>query len=146
MMIFYGTIETNLGGLLKEYGLSQYVNIDSLTFDTGEDCFYIDFDETDIVVEDKLIDFRLKSLGETYADSWETVGISKVVDMENNKEIFNKVALSGIVVYVYDFESKLDDEFLNRVKFKMTGNLLVIGDTEIEYENEGVEVEIYIGG
>jgi len=66
--------------------------------------------------------------------------------MENNKEIFNKVDLSGIVVYVYDFESKLDDEFLNRVKFKMTGNLLVIGDTEIEYENEGVEVEIYIGG
>lgn len=146
MMRFYGTIETNLGELLKEYGLSKYVSIDSLTFDTGEDCFYIDFDETDIVVEDKYIDFRLKSLGATYADSWGTVGISEVVDMENNKEIFNKVELSGIVVYVYDFESKLDDEFLNRVKFKMTGNLLVIGDTEIEYENEGVEVEIYIGG
>lgn len=140
-MKFYGTIETNLGEIYKEYGIDGHYSIDSLMFETPEEeSFDIDFDDGDFSLEADYLTFRLKGLGCSFMDSWKVLGIDTIEDLENNYNLFNNMKLKTVVVHIPE-DDKIDNEFLNSLKFKVIQANLDIQGKEISYDVDGIEVE-----
>ncbi len=109
--------------------LSGY-SIDSIRLETATGKEYvIDFEEGDYGIENNQLYFRLKSLGCTFCETWESLERDKDIEFENDIAFFKSSKIKVVSLYLPeevrvnltepDFVFKLDDLY-----FK-------IGDTHI---------------